>query len=83
MEINNNTTNTPPKSVINDPYFEEVKTKTTLSIDFVLWLYRFLKYWYLFAICILVCYGYARLKNKSCSLLPNSSLNDVREQGDY
>lgn len=65
MEINNNTTNTPPKSVINDPYFEEVKTKTTLSIDFVLWLYRFLKYWYLFAICILVCYGYARLKNKS------------------
>ncbi|MDH6308164.1 tyrosine-protein kinase Etk/Wzc [Dysgonomonas sp. PFB1-18] len=48
----------------NDPYFEEVKSKTTISFDFVLWFYRILKYWYLFVISIALCLTYAYIKNK-------------------
>lgn len=49
----------------NDPYFDEVKSKTSISFDFVLWFYRILKYWYLFVISICICLGIAYLKNKS------------------
>ncbi len=49
----------------SDPYFEEVKSKTTISFDFVLWFYRILKYWYLFVISIALCLAYAYIKNKS------------------
>lgn len=35
------------KILETDPYFEEVKSKTNVSFDFVLWFYRILKYWYL------------------------------------
>lgn len=48
-----------------DPYFEEVKTKTTISFDFVLWFYRILKYWYLFVISVAIFTAYAYIKNKS------------------
>ncbi len=56
--------NTPP-GVTSDPYFEEVQAKTKMSFDFVLWFYRILKYWYLFAISLTLFLGYAYLKNKS------------------
>lgn len=61
MEINNSNNKTPEF----DPYFEEVKAKTTISFDFVLWFYRILKYWYLFVISIALCLTYAYFKNKS------------------
>jgi len=48
-----------------DPYFEEVKSKTNVSFDFVLWFYRILKYWYLFVISIVICLAYAYIDNKS------------------
>lgn len=48
-----------------DPYFEEVKSKTTFSFDFVLWFYRILKYWYLFIISVVVCLSIAYYKNQS------------------
>lgn len=50
---------------ISDPYFDEVKEKTSFSFDFVLWFYRMLKYWYLFVISIAVCLIIANLKNRS------------------
>lgn len=53
------------KSAAPDPYFEEVKAKTSISFDFVLWFYRILKYWYLFVISIGLFLGYAYIKNKS------------------
>ncbi|GAB6120444.1 exopolysaccharide transport family protein [Dysgonomonas termitidis] len=53
------------KVIESDPYFEEVKTKTNISFDFVLWFYRILKYWYLFIISVAVFLGYAYIKNKS------------------
>lgn len=59
MEIDNK------KIVEQDPYFEEVKSKTNVSFDFVLWFYRILKYWYLFVISVAIFLGYAYLKNKS------------------
>ncbi|WP_165044253.1 exopolysaccharide transport family protein [Dysgonomonas sp. ZJ709] len=49
----------------NDPYFDEIKAKTSISFDFVLWFYRILKYWYLFVLSILICLGIAYLENKS------------------
>lgn len=62
MDINNNNI----KKIENtDPYFEEVKSKTNISFDFVLWFYRILKYWYLFVISITLCLTYAYIKNKS------------------
>ncbi|MBD8389598.1 exopolysaccharide transport family protein [Dysgonomonas sp. BGC7] len=61
MEINNSNNKNPEF----DPYFEEVKAKTTISFDFVLWFYRILKYWYLFVISIALCLTYAYFKNKS------------------
>jgi capsular exopolysaccharide synthesis family protein len=51
--------------VDSDPYFEEVKSRTTISFDFVLWFYRILKYWYLFVISIVLFTAYAYVKNKS------------------
>ncbi|MDR1882819.1 MAG: polysaccharide biosynthesis tyrosine autokinase [Prevotella sp.] len=48
-----------------DPYFEEVKTKSNISFDFVLWFYRILKYWYLFVISAVLFLGCAYIKNKS------------------
>ncbi len=59
MEINNK------KIIETDPYFEEIKSKTNISFDFVLWFYRILKYWYLFIISIVLFLGYAYIKNKS------------------
>ncbi len=53
------------KAIDSDPYFEEVKSKTTISFDFVLWFYRILKYWYLFVISIILFMAYAYIKNKS------------------
>ncbi len=53
------------KPIDFDPYFEEVKSKTTISFDFVLWFYRILKYWYLFVISIGLFLAYAYIKNKS------------------
>lgn len=50
---------------IDDPYFDEVKSKTGFSFDFVLWFYRILKYWYLFVISVAVCLTIANLKNRS------------------
>lgn len=50
---------------INDPYFDEVKSKTGFTFDFVLWFYRILKYWYLFLISILICLIIANIKNRS------------------
>lgn len=49
----------------SDPYFEEVKTKTNISFDFVLWFYRILKYWYLFVISVIIFLAYAYITNKS------------------
>lgn len=49
----------------SDPYFEEVKTKSNFSFDFVLWFYRILKYWYLFVISVAICLGIAYIQNKS------------------
>lgn len=51
--------------VISDPYFDEIKNKTSLSFDFVLWFYRILKYWYLFVISIVICLVIANLNNRS------------------
>ncbi|MDU1889944.1 MAG: polysaccharide biosynthesis tyrosine autokinase [Dysgonomonas sp.] len=62
MEINNNKQN---NNIDKDPYFEEVKSKTTFSFDFVLWFYRILKYWYLFIISVALFMAYAYIKNKS------------------
>ncbi|WP_029904808.1 exopolysaccharide transport family protein [Prevotella sp. 10(H)] len=53
------------KVIESDPYFEEVKTKTNISFDFVLWFYRILKYWYLFIISVGLFLAYAYIKNKS------------------
>jgi capsular exopolysaccharide synthesis family protein len=53
------------KAIDSDPYFEEVKLKTNISFDFVLWFYRILKYWYLFLISVIIFMSYAYLKNKS------------------
>lgn len=58
-----NQTNKAP-SQINDPYFDEVKSKTSFSFDFVLWLYRILKYWYLFAIAIITSLILANIENR-------------------
>ncbi|NDV97315.1 polysaccharide biosynthesis tyrosine autokinase [Dysgonomonas sp. 521] len=52
-------------AVDSDPYFEEIKSKTSLSFDFVLWFYRVLKYWYLFVISVVLFMAYAYIKNKS------------------
>ncbi|MBK5720461.1 polysaccharide biosynthesis tyrosine autokinase [Dysgonomonas sp. Marseille-P4677] len=60
MDININ-----KKTVDSDPYFEEVKAKTSISFDFVLWFYRILKYWYLFVISVALFLAYAYIKNKS------------------
>lgn len=60
MDINNKQNN-----IETDPYFEEVKSKTNFSFDFVLWFYRILKYWYLFVISVVLFMAYAYLKNKS------------------
>ena len=61
MDININN----KKAADSDPYFEEVKAKTSISFDFVLWFYRILKYWYLFIISIGLFLAYAYIKNKS------------------
>lgn len=50
---------------VADPYFDEVKAKTSLSFDFVLWFYRLLKHWYLFVISLIIFIGLAYLDNKS------------------
>lgn len=52
-------------AVDSDPYFEEIKSKTSLSFDFVLWFYRVLKYWYLFVISVALFMAYAYIDNKS------------------
>lgn len=53
------------KTATSDPYFEEIKTKTSISFDFVLWIYRLLKYWYLFVISVALFLAYAFIDNKS------------------
>lgn len=60
MELNNKNNQDPI-----DPYFEEVKSKSSISFDVVLWFYRILKYWYVFAISLAVCYGIAKYQNQS------------------
>ncbi|MBB4034679.1 capsular exopolysaccharide synthesis family protein [Dysgonomonas hofstadii] len=62
MDINKNNIK---KAENTDPYFEEVKSKTNISFDFILWFYRILKYWYLFVISIALCLTYAFIKNKT------------------
>jgi len=62
MDTNNNKYKAPE---INDPYFEEVKSKTNITFDFVLWFYRILKYWYLFVIFVALFLSLAYLKNKT------------------
>lgn len=54
-----------PQIQTNDPYFEEIRSKTTFKFDFVLWFYRILKHWYLFALTIPLFYGIAKLENQS------------------
>lgn len=63
-----------------DPYFDEVQAKTKFSFDFVLWFYRILKYWYLFAISLALFLGYAYLKNKSWTPLYQSGAVLMMEQ---
>ncbi len=63
-----------------DPYFDEVQAKTKPSFDFVLWFYRILKYWYLFAISLTLFLGYAYLKNKSWTPLYQSGAVLMMEQ---
>lgn len=48
-----------------DSYFEEVQSKTKFSFDFILWIYRILKYWYLFVLSVILFMGYAYIKNKA------------------
>ena len=62
MALNKNDNNT---FDINDPYLEDIKSKSNFSFDFALWAYRILKYWYLFAISLVIAFGLAKLKNKS------------------
>lgn len=57
----------------SDPYFEEIKTKSTFKFDFVLWFYRLLKNWYLFLITIPLFIGIAKLENQSW--IPYYSVN--------
>ncbi|NDW18388.1 polysaccharide biosynthesis tyrosine autokinase [Dysgonomonas sp. 216] len=52
-------------NTIRDPFFDEAQVKSKFSFDFVLWFYRILKYWYLFAISLILFLGYAYIKNKS------------------
>lgn len=67
----------------NDPYFEEVKSKTTISFDFVLWFYRILKYWYLFIISLALCIGYASIVNRKWVPVYNTrALMILEERGD-
>lgn len=54
-----------PTILVNDPYFEEIKSKTTFKFDFVLWFYRLLKNWYLFAFTVPLFWFIAHLENKS------------------
>lgn len=49
----------------NDPYFEEIRAKSTFKFDFVLWFYRLLKHWYLFAFTIPLFWAIAHLENQS------------------
>ncbi|NDV68746.1 tyrosine-protein kinase family protein [Dysgonomonas sp. 25] len=49
---------------INDPYFDDIKAKTGFSFDFVLWFYRILKYWYLFAIAIITSLILANIESR-------------------
>ncbi len=54
-----------PSLQTSDPYFEEVKARTTLSFDFVLWFYRILKHWYLFVFTVPIFLLIAHYENKS------------------
>lgn len=78
MERNNiNTNNT------TDPYFEEVKSKTTFTFDFVLWFYRILKYWYLFAIFLGLCLSFAYILNRKwVPVYVTQALVILEERGD-
>ncbi|NDW08502.1 exopolysaccharide transport family protein [Dysgonomonas sp. 520] len=62
-DIKNISTSSPLGGV--DPFFDDPQTRNRMSFDFVLWFYRILKYWYLFAISLIVCMGYAFIKNKT------------------
>ncbi|MDR1809681.1 MAG: polysaccharide biosynthesis tyrosine autokinase, partial [Prevotella sp.] len=57
----------------NDPYFNEIQSNTKFSFDLMLWLYRIIKYWYLFAISLILVLGYAYIKNKSWMPVYNTS----------
>ncbi|PXV62964.1 capsular exopolysaccharide synthesis family protein [Dysgonomonas alginatilytica] len=61
-----------PADFGTDPYFDEVQAKTKFTFDFVLWFYRILKYWYLFALSLALFLGYAYIKNKSWTPLYQS-----------
>lgn len=50
---------------IDDPYFDEVKPKSTFSFDFVLWFYRIIKYWYVFVLSAALFLGIAYFQNLS------------------
>lgn len=66
-----------------DPYFEEVKSKTSFSFDFVLWFYRILKYWYLFVIFLLLSLGFAYILNRKwVPVYLTQSLVILEERGD-
>lgn len=47
-----------------DPYFDDSSNKSKSNFDLALWLYRILKYWYIFVISIALFLGYAYLKNQ-------------------
>lgn len=63
------------KTIETDPYFEEVKAKTNISFDFVLWFYRILKYWYLFVISVVLFLGIAYIQNKK--IVPYSTIQSM------
>ncbi|MFV0418181.1 MAG: polysaccharide biosynthesis tyrosine autokinase [Dysgonomonas sp.] len=63
------------KTLETDPYFEEVKSKTSVSFDFVLWFYRILKYWYLFVISVALFIGFAYIQNKK--IVPTSTIQSM------
>ena len=48
-----------------DPYFEDIKAKSSFQFDFLLWVFRILKSWYLFAFTIPFFLGIAYLDNLS------------------
>ena len=49
----------------SDPYFEDIKVKSTFQFDFLLWIFRVLKSWYLFVFTVPLFLGISYLDNLS------------------